>query len=49
MGSALDSAGWPDVLGTLAGDDTVLVLCQLHAQGRDRIAKRLRNYLRNSA
>jgi len=24
---ALDSADWPEVLGTLAGDDTVLVIC----------------------
>ncbi len=48
VGSALDSAGWPDVLGTLAGDDTVLIICR-STQGRDRIAKRLRNYLRHSA
>ena len=48
VGSALDSAGWPDVLGTLAGDDTVLIICR-STQGRDRIAKRLRNYLRSSA
>lgn len=24
---ALDNAGWPEVVGTLAGDDTVLVVC----------------------
>jgi len=24
---ALDSAEWPEVVGTLAGDDTVLVIC----------------------
>lgn len=24
---ALDSANWPEVVGTLAGDDTVLVIC----------------------
>jgi transcriptional regulator of arginine metabolism len=24
---SLDSANWPDVIGTLAGDDTVLVVC----------------------
>jgi transcriptional regulator of arginine metabolism len=24
---ALDSADWPEVVGTLAGDDTVLVIC----------------------
>jgi transcriptional regulator of arginine metabolism len=25
--AALDYEGWPDVVGTLAGDDTVLVIC----------------------
>lgn len=24
---ALDHAGWPEVLGTVAGDDTILVIC----------------------
>ena len=24
---ALDSANWPEIVGTLAGDDTVLVIC----------------------
>jgi transcriptional regulator of arginine metabolism len=27
VGVALDSADWPEVVGTLAGDDTVLVIC----------------------
>ena len=27
LGAALDHAGWADVVGTLAGDDTVLVIC----------------------
>ena len=26
VASAIDSAGWPEVLGTLGGDDTVLVI-----------------------
>lgn len=47
VGSALDSAQWSDVLGTLAGDDTVLIICR-STQGRDRIVKRLRNYLRSA-
>jgi transcriptional regulator of arginine metabolism len=28
LAAALDLEGWPEVLGTLAGDDTVLVICQ---------------------
>ena len=47
VAAALDSAGWPDVLGTLAGDDTVLIICR-STPGRDRIVKRLRAYLRPS-
>ena len=27
LGAALDREGWTEVLGTLAGDDTVLVIC----------------------
>jgi transcriptional regulator of arginine metabolism len=27
VAAALDRAGWPEVLGTIAGDDTVLVIC----------------------
>jgi transcriptional regulator of arginine metabolism len=27
VAAALDHEGWPDVVGTLAGDDTVLVIC----------------------
>ena len=27
VAAALDREGWPDVVGTVAGDDTVLVIC----------------------
>ncbi|HUA93780.1 MAG TPA: hypothetical protein VL991_14500 [Terracidiphilus sp.] len=27
VAAALDYAGWPQIVGTLAGDDTVLVIC----------------------
>jgi transcriptional regulator of arginine metabolism len=27
MAASLDREGWPDVLGTVAGDDTVLIIC----------------------
>lgn len=33
IGSALDRAGLPEVLGTVAGDDTVLIVCAEQAGG----------------
>jgi transcriptional regulator of arginine metabolism len=27
VAAAIDRAGWPEVVGTIAGDDTVLVIC----------------------
>jgi transcriptional regulator of arginine metabolism len=27
VAAALDHEGWPEVVGTVAGDDTVLVIC----------------------
>ena len=38
---ALDSEAWPDLLGTIAGDDTILLICR-SAQARERIARRVR-------
>ncbi len=38
---ALDEAAWPGVLGTVAGDDTVLVVCA-DARSRQRVEARLR-------
>jgi transcriptional regulator of arginine metabolism len=35
VGSALDRAGLPDVLGTVAGDDTVMVVCAEGAGGAE--------------
>ncbi len=41
VGSALDRARLPEVAGTVAGDDTVLVVVAEHARG-DEVARRLR-------
>jgi transcriptional regulator of arginine metabolism len=38
---ALDEAAWPEVLGTVAGDDTVMVVCT-DARARQRVEARLR-------
>jgi len=39
---ALDTESWPDVLGTIAGDDTILMICR-SAQARERVMRRLRS------
>lgn len=41
IASALDGESWPDVLGTVGGDDTILVVCR-SASARERIERRLR-------
>ena len=41
VASALDRSGWDDVLGTVAGDDTILVVVAEHLSGVD-MAQRLR-------
>jgi transcriptional regulator of arginine metabolism len=28
LAAAIDGAAWPEVLGTIGGDDTVLVICE---------------------
>lgn len=40
LGSALDRARWNDVVGTIAGDDTILVIAR-SAAARRRVAARL--------
>jgi transcriptional regulator of arginine metabolism len=40
VGSAVDRAGLPDILGTVAGDDTVLVVATERAGG-ERVARKL--------
>jgi transcriptional regulator of arginine metabolism len=41
IASALDGESWPDVLGTVGGDDTILVVCR-SSVARERIERRLR-------
>ena len=45
VAEALDMLEWPDVMGTIAGDDTVLVICR-SAGGGTRVVKQLRAYIR---
>lgn len=44
LGSAIDSEGWPEVVGTLAGDDTILVIVR-----SDRARRAVRDRLRKLA
>lgn len=41
IAEALDLEEWPDVLGTIAGDDTILLICR-SASARARTIRRLR-------
>jgi transcriptional regulator of arginine metabolism len=40
ISEAIDAEGNPDVLGTIAGENTILIICRSEA-ARDRVAKRL--------
>lgn len=42
IASALDGEGWSDILGTVGGDDTILIICRSVA-ARDRVLRRLRS------
>ena len=41
VGVALDLESWPDIMGTIAGDDTILIICR-SAQARERTVRRIR-------
>ncbi len=41
IAAALDGEGWPDILGTIGGDDTILIVCR-SGLARDRIVRRLK-------
>lgn len=40
VAEAMDTERWPDVVGTLAGDNTVLIICRSSA-ARERLTKQL--------
>ena len=49
LASAIDHAGWPSILGTVAGDDTVLVITRDPAGGAGVAAALLRQAERKAA
>ncbi len=44
VGVVLDAARWPEVLGTVAGDDTIFILLKSGRLGR-RVVRRIRECL----
>ena len=44
VAEAVDLLAWPEVAGTIAGDDTVLLVCR-SAAGQARVVRRLGKYL----
>ena len=41
VAAAFDAEEWPDVLGTVAGDDTILIICRT-AAARERLIRRIK-------
>jgi transcriptional regulator of arginine metabolism len=44
VAAALDAEGWEEVLGTIAGDDTILIICETNRDA-ERVAGRIRELL----
>jgi transcriptional regulator of arginine metabolism len=41
VAATLDGENWPDILGTVGGDDTILIICR-SSQARERVSRRIR-------
>jgi len=44
VAAALDAEGWEEMLGSIAGDDTILIICE-NKHHAERVANRLREML----
>jgi len=44
VAAALDAEGWEEMLGSIAGDDTILIICESKLEA-ERIADRIREML----
>ncbi|MEB3101430.1 transcriptional regulator AhrC/ArgR [Ferviditalea candida] len=44
IGSLLDNLGWTEIMGTIAGDDTILMICRTEAQSR-QVIEQIRSLL----
>ena len=47
ISEAIDAAGWREVLGTVAGENTILVICR-SAQARQEVTQRLAHLARGT-
>ena len=45
VAEALDAAGWPEVIGTLGGENAILVVCR-SAAARERVEKKIQRVAR---
>ena len=43
---SLDRLAWPEIAGTIAGDDTIFIACR-NTKGRDSLLRRLRRFDRS--
>ena len=41
VAAGFDAAHWPDILGTVAGDDTILIVCR-SADAREQLIRKIR-------
>lgn len=41
IAEAIDEEDWPDAVGTIAGDDTILIICR-SAAARERLTRRIK-------
>ena len=48
IAEAIDDQGWPEILGTIGGENTILIICS-SASARERVAERLRAIAEGSA
>ena len=44
VAAALDAEGWEEMLGTIPGDDTILIICE-NSRDAERLADRIREML----
>ena len=45
---AFDAEAWPDVMGTVGGDDTILIICRSR-EARERVVRRLRTIAKEAS
>lgn len=46
IAEAIDNREWPELLGTIAGDDTILVICR-SSEAREKLTKRIRRIVKS--